>query len=154
TILEADDFTGYNAIIRDITESKHAEEMRKARDLARQSSKMKEQFVASISHEMRTPMNAILGMSNLIKQTPLNEEQANYVNSIKQSSEILLGIINDILEISTLQNGKIVFENKNFDLYQVLSNLVNVMQYKINEKDLGFKLNIEPDVPKFIIGDK
>ena len=153
-ILEADDFVGYNAIIRDITESKRAEEMRKARDLARQSSRMKEQFIASISHEMRTPMNAILGMSNLLRQTELNEEQNNYVSSVKQSSEILLGIINDILEISTLQNGKIAFEDKNFDLYQVLSNLVNVMQYKINEKDLGFKLNIESDVPKFIIGDK
>ncbi len=154
TILEAEDFVGYNAIIRDITESKQAEEMRKARDLARQSSKMKEQFIASISHEMRTPMNAILGMSNLLIQTDLNEEQDNYISSVKQSSEILLGIINDILEISTLQNGKIVFEDKNFDLYQVLSNMVNVMQYKINEKDLGFKLNIEPDVPKYIIGDK
>ena len=154
TFLEADDFTGYNAIIRDITESKRAEELRKARDLARQSSMMKEQFIASISHEMRTPMNAILGMSNLLNQTELSEEQGNYVSSVKQSSEILLGIINDILEISTLQNGKIAFEDKNFDLYQVLANMVNVMQYKINEKDLGFKLNIEPDVPKFIIGDK
>lgn len=154
TILEADDFVGYNAIIRDITESKRAEEMRKARDLARQSSKMKEQFIASISHEMRTPMNAILGMSNLLEQTELNDEQNNYINSVKQSSEILLGIINDILEISTLQNGKIAFEDKNFDLYQVLTNMVNVMQYKVNEKDLAFKLKIEPDVPKFIIGDK
>jgi len=115
---------------------------------------MKEQFIASISHEMRTPMNAILGMSNLLIQTELSEEQDNYISSVKQSSEILLGIINDILEISTLENGKVLFEDNNFDLYQVLSNLVNVMQYKINEKDLQFKLNIEPDVPKFIIGDK
>ena len=144
----------YNGIIRDITERKQAEELRKARDLARQSSKMKEQFIASISHEMRTPMNAILGMSNLLIRTELEEEQSNYVSSIKQSSEILLGIINDILEISTLQNGKIAYENKDFDLYEVLSNLVNVMQYKINEKDLGFKLEIEPSVPKIIIGDK
>ena len=85
----------------------------------------------------------------------MNEEQDNYVSSVKQSSEILLGIINDILEISTLQNGKIAFEDKNFDLYQVLSNLVNVMQYtRSMKKTLRFKLNIEPDVPKFIIGDK
>lgn len=144
----------YNGIIRDITERKQAEELRKARDIARQSSMMKEQFIASISHEMRTPMNAILGMSNLLIKTELNEEQHNYVKSVKQSSEILLGIINDILEISTLQNGKIAFENKDFDLYQVLTNLVNVMQYKINEKDLSFKLEIEPSVPKIIIGDK
>jgi len=144
----------YNMIVRDITERKQAEELRKARDVARQSSKMKEQFIASISHEMRTPMNAILGMSNLLVKTELMEEQSNYVSSIKQSSEILLGIINDILEISTLQNGKIQFEYKDFDLFKVLSNLVNVMQYKINEKDLSFKLEIDPDVPQVIVGDK
>lgn len=144
----------YNMIVRDITERKQAEELRKARDVARQSSKMKEQFIASISHEMRTPMNAILGMSNLLVKTELLEEQSNYVSSIKQSSEILLGIINDILEISTLQNGKIQFEYKDFDLMKVLSNLVNVMQYKINEKDLSFKLEIDPDVPQVIVGDK
>ncbi len=144
----------YNMIVRDITERKQAEELRKARDVARQSSKMKEQFIASISHEMRTPMNAILGMSNLLSKTQMQEEQSSYVSSIKQSSEILLGIINDILEISTLQNGKIQFEYKDFNLYEVLSNLVNVMQYKIKEKDLSFKLEIDPDVPKVIIGDK
>ncbi|MFT5166103.1 MAG: PAS domain S-box-containing protein [Saprospiraceae bacterium] len=144
----------YNMIVRDITERKQAEELRKARDVARQSSKMKEQFIASISHEMRTPMNAILGMSNLLAKTDMPEEQASYVSNIKQSSEILLGIINDILEISTLQNGKIQFEYKDFDLYKVLSNLVNVMQYKVNEKDLSFKLEIAPDVPQVIIGDK
>ncbi len=152
--LETDDFTGYNAIIRDITERKQADELRKARDLARQSSKMKEQFIASISHEMRTPMNAILGMSNLLIRTELNEEQKNYIGNVKQSSEILLGIINDILEISTIQNGKLAFEDKDFDLYQVLNNLVNVMQYKIKEKDLEFKLEIDPSVPKIVVGDK
>ncbi len=144
----------YNMIVRDITERKQAEELRKARDVARQSSKMKEQFIASISHEMRTPMNAILGMSNLLAKTELEEEQSSYVSSIKQSSEILLGIINDILEISTLQNGKIQFEYKDFDLYKVLSNLVNVMQYKINEKDLSFELEIAPEVPQVLVGDK
>ena len=144
----------YNMIVRNITERKQAEELRKARDVARQSSKMKEQFIASISHEMRTPMNAILGMSNLLTKTEMLEEQSGYVSSIKQSSEILLGIINDILEISTLQNGKIQFEYKDFDLYKVLSNLVNVMQYKINEKDLSFQLEIDPDVPKVIVGDQ
>ena len=153
-ILETDDFIGYNAIIRDITERKQAEELRKARDLARQSSAMKEQFIASISHEMRTPMNAILGMSNLLVRTEMNEEQKGYITNVKQSSEILLGIINDILEISTIQNGKLAFEDKDFDIYQVLTNLANVMQYKIKEKDLEFKLEIDPSVPKVVVGDK
>ena len=144
----------YNGIIRDITEKKQADELRKARDVARQSAKLKETFIASISHEMRTPMNAILGMSNLVIKTQLSTEQYNYISSIKQSSEILLGIVNDILEISTIQNGKLTFEDKDFDLHELLNNLVNVMQYKITEKDLGFELNIDPLVPRYIKGDK
>jgi len=145
---------GYNGIIRDITERKQAAEMRKSRDIAQQSAKMKEQFIASISHEMRTPMNAILGMSNLVSQTELSGEQTNLVSAIKQSSEILLGVINDILEISTLQNGKIQFEYKNFDLHTLLSNLVNMMKYKAQEKDLVFELHVDENVPKVIHGDK
>ncbi len=152
--LEKEDFQGYNGIIRDITERKQAEELIKARDLARQSAQMKEQFIASISHEMRTPMNAVLGMSNLVIKTKLDDEQFNYISSIKQSSEILLGIINDILEISTLQNGKIDFEHKNFDLHELLGNLVNVMQYKFKEKDMVFEVEIAENVSRYIKGDK
>ncbi len=154
TIPESSDLEGYNAVLRDLTEQKQAEELRKARDVAERSAKMKEQFIASISHEMRTPMNAVLGMSNLVIQTDLNEEQHNYISSIKQSSEILLGIINDILEISTLENGKIVFENKAFELPMLLDNMEKVMRYKIKEKDLDFQLDISPEVCPVLIGDK
>jgi len=146
--------TEIHGIIQDVTEAKAAEEMRKARDVAQRSAKMKEQFIASISHEMRTPMNAILGMSNLVIQTDLVPEQYKYIHSIKQSSEILLGIINDILEISTLENGKIIFDNKPFELKALLLNLMDVMQYKAAEKQLEFKFDIAPDVPRILIGDK
>ncbi len=151
---DAEEFVGYNGILRDITERKQAEELRKARDVARESAQMKEQFIASISHEMRTPMNAILGMSNLLIKMKHDKEQGEYINSIKQSSEILLGIINDILEISTIQNGKLKFEHKNFDLHELLMNLINVMQYKTTEKDIYLELDIAPDVPRYIMGDK
>ncbi len=152
--LDREGFQGYNCIIRDITERKQTEALIKARDLAQQSAQMKEQFIASISHEMRTPMNAVLGMSNLLIKTRLDDEQFNYISSIKQSSEILLGIINDILEISTLQNGKIAFEYKDFNLFELLQNLSNVMQYKFTEKDLYFKVDVEEGIPKYIKGDK
>jgi len=153
-IFVADDFIGYNCILRDITEQKQAENLRKARDLARQAAMMKEQFIASVSHEMRTPMNAILGMSNILIQMELGEEQFNLVKSIKQSSEILLGVVNDILEISAIQNGKIVFENKAFHLGDLLGNLVNVMQYKAQEKDLYFETHLDEDIPMILRGDK
>jgi signal transduction histidine kinase len=129
-------------------------ESQSAREVAEESARMKEQFIASISHEMRTPMNAIYGMSNLLAQTDLNEEQRSYIGSVKQSSEILLGVINDILEVSTLQNGKMAFESKDFDIHELMGNLVNVMQYKKDEKTIDFHLNVGPSVPKHINGDK
>ena len=120
----------YNAILRDITEQKRTEELVKARDLAQEAAKLKEEFMANISHEMRTPMNAIFGMSNLLGQTTMSKEQRDYVKSIHQSSEVLLGIVNDILEIATIQNGKLVFDNEDFNLKELLYNVINVMQYK------------------------
>lgn len=129
-------------------------ESQSAREVAEESARMKEQFIASISHEMRTPMNAIYGMSNLLAQTDLNEEQRSYIGSVKQSSEILLGVINDILEVSTLQNGKMAFESKDFDIQELMTNLVNVMQYKKDEKSIEFQLHIAPSVPRHINGDK
>jgi signal transduction histidine kinase len=129
-------------------------ESQSAREVAEESARMKEQFIASISHEMRTPMNAIYGMSNLLAQTDLNAEQRSYIGSVKQSSEILLGVINDILEISTLQNGKMAFESKDFDIHELMNNLVNVMQYKKDEKTIDFTLSFDPSVPRHINGDK
>jgi PAS domain S-box-containing protein len=154
TLVSTDDFDGYNCILRDVTELRQADKMRKARDLARQSAQMKEQFLASISHEMRTPMNAILGMSNILLQMNMPTEQNGLVQNIKNSSEILLGVVNDILEISAIQNGKVVFENLPFDLTELMNNLINVMQYKAQEKDIYLEILTEPDVPQHISGDK
>ena len=149
----SDEFAGYNGIVRDITERKQAEKLRKARDLSARTAKMKEQFIASVSHEMRTPMNAILGMSNLLAKLDLAEEPRELVSSIKQSSEILLGIVNDILEISTIQNGKVVFEQKPFQLRQLLANLVQVMRYKAQEKALQFEVILDEAIPEVLVGD-
>ncbi|MBI5916074.1 MAG: response regulator [Bacteroidetes bacterium] len=154
TVVATDDFQGYNCILRDVTELRQAEEMRKARDLAQRSAQMKEQFLASVSHDMRTPMNAILGMSNLLLQMDLPQEQNGLVHNIKQSSEILLGVVNDILEVSAIQNGKFVFANQPFDLAELLANLINVMQYKAQEKDLLLEAVSGPGVPRIVSGDK
>ncbi len=149
-----DTLDGYNAMIKDISQHKQADELRKARDVAKQSALMKEKFVASVSHEMRTPMNAIYGMSNLLIKTDMTTEQFDYIKSIKQSSELLLGIVNDILEISTLQNGKIEFCNDDFDIRELLNSLANVMRYKMEEKNLKFELHIDDSIPRVLKGDK
>jgi len=151
---EVNGYLIYQGIIQDITDRREGEELRKAHELAQRSAKMKEQFVASISHEMRTPMNAILGMSNILIQMDLDEEQQGLVSSIKQSSEILLGVVNDILEISTLQNGRIVFENSTIDIHELVDNLFDVMQYKLDEKDLMFERTMPAELPDLLVGDK
>ena len=154
SLIENEGFRGYSAILRDVTERKQTEKLKKDRALAEKSAQMREQFIASVSHEMRTPMNAILGMSNLLTDMELPGEAQNLVGSIKQSSEILLGIVNDILEISTIQNGKVVFESNSFDLRELLTSMMNVMQYKAKEKDLYFEWSVDDAVPAVLVGDK
>lgn len=144
----------FSGIVQDITERQQAEELRKARDLAQQVARIREQMVASVSHEMRTPMNAILGMTNLLLSSQLNEEQHSFVRSIKQSSEVLLGIINDILQISSIQNEALVFDKKAFDLRELIEQLRTVMQSKVGEKALNFRTTIAPNIPGQIVGDK
>ncbi len=147
------DVLSVNGIIQDITDRKVREQLQKDHDLALESAKIKERLLARVSHEMRTPMNAILGMSDLVLKTQMTEEQRGLVHGIHQNSEHLLGIINDILEISTLQNGKLKFEIKKFDLSALLSNLFNIVQYKLKENAVQFELDIGEDIPKFVEGD-
>lgn len=147
------DVISVNGIIQDITDRKIREQLEKDRDLAMESSRIKERLLTRVSHEMRTPMNAILGMSNLVLKTEMDTEQTELVEGIQQNSEHLLGIINDILEISTLENGKLKFENKSFDLTSLLSNLFNIVQYKLKENHIQFELDICEDVPKYVDGD-
>jgi signal transduction histidine kinase/DNA-binding response OmpR family regulator len=144
----------FSGIIQDITEQKRAEELRKSRDMAQQSSKIKEQIFANVSHEMRTPMNAIQGMANLLFQTELDSEQKQYADSIKESSDVLLAIISDILEISSIQNEKIFFDETEFDLRTVLDNIFETFRPKIENKGLSFKLEVDPKIQWKLKGDK
>ena len=150
----SDESDMYTGILRDITERKITEKIKRTRLLEMESNQLKEQFVAAISHEMRTPMNAIIGISNLLLDTTLNNEQRGYLKSIHHSSEQLLGILNDILDISSLKNGNIVFENKNFDIHDLLHNIVHNLSYKIPDKDITIELSIDPDLPQILKGDK
>lgn len=144
----------YSGIIQDITERKQTEELRREKDLAEKAAKIREQVIASVSHEMRTPMNVILGMSNLLLQTTPDQEQTQYIQSIKRSSEFLLQIINDILQMSAIQNGNINFVKGPFHLRELLHNLMEIMQYRQKEKDLELQLAIEEGIPDKLVGDK
>ncbi len=142
-------------ILQDVTDRYQTEEMRKARDLARKSTEIREQFIASISHEMRTPMNAIMGLSNVILTGDgVQGEQKQMVQAIRDASDILLGIVNDILDFSAIQAGKIQFREEPFSLRSVCRNLEQILGTKVREKNLGWKMHIEDQVPDQLIGDK
>lgn len=145
---------GFHGVIRDITQLRLNEQLTKAKERAENEAKMKEQFLANVSHEMRTPMNAILGMTNLLLKTDLDEEQLGSASSIKKASESLLGIINDILDFSQIQSGKVAFEHEPFTVADVFYDIKDILNYKIEEKGLTCTLDFALDLPKVLIGDK
>ncbi len=113
----------------------------------------KEQFLANMSHEIRTPMNAILGMTNLTLSTSLSPKQEQYLTAVKISSENLLVILNDILDLSKLEAGKMKLEKIPFKLEEIIQQAYFCMKFKAEEKGLLLITNIESDVPQILIGD-
>ncbi|MGB1216728.1 MAG: response regulator, partial [Saprospiraceae bacterium] len=142
-----------SGIIQDVTDRKRSEQFRKDRDLALESAKIKDELLANVSHEMRTPMNAILNMSLFALETDLTPQQEKDIRAIYDTSQHLLSIINDILEMSTLQKGKLIINNKAFDLPQLLSNLFNVAHYRLKNENLKFELELDEDVPRYVFSD-
>lgn len=120
---------------------------------AEESERFKSQFLSNISHEIRTPMNAILGMSDLLMETNLDDKQNKYVTAIKKSSENLLLIINDVLDFSKLEAGKVELENVPFKPHDVFQDVYNTLKFKAEEKGLEFKWNISDDIETVLWGD-
>ncbi|HKL39193.1 MAG TPA: ATP-binding protein, partial [Cryomorphaceae bacterium] len=120
---------------------------------AEESEKHEQQFLANMSHEIRTPMNAVLGMTNLLLDTSLDEKQVKYLKAINTSSKNLLVIINDILDLSKLEAGKMEIERIPFRIRDVIENVSETNRFKAEEKGLNFEINISPDIPDVVKGD-
>ena len=122
------------------------------RDRAEHSELVKHQFLANMSHEIRTPMNAIKGMIDILIRREPKAEQLEYLESVKEASNSLLVIINDILDLSKIESGKVELENIPFSIDEMLKNVYTIMQFKAEEKGLVLKLNIPTTIPE-VIGD-
>ncbi|MEI7663050.1 MAG: ATP-binding protein [Bacteroidota bacterium] len=148
------EIVGLIGISWDITERKqHEEELRHAKELAEAGTMAKNEFIASVSHEFRTPMAGILGLSEILKITTLNHEQLDLLKGIISSAENLLVLLNDVLDFSAMEAGQMKLDYQPFIVERMLQDIYTVMNLKAEEKFLGFEITTRPDVPKVVIGD-
>lgn len=153
-IFQEGGYTGAVWQFQDVSlHKKHELELKETQQKAEASAKSKEIFLANMSHEIRTPMNAIIGMAGLLEKTKLNPKQKSYLEALKISSEHLLVIINDILDVSKIEAGKLSLENIGFELYKIVSDSIQSLSYLAASKSVSLSYTLDAQLAKVYLGD-
>ncbi|NHC25175.1 response regulator [Nocardioides sp. IC4_145] len=131
----------------------HAADLAEARDAAMEASRLKSEFLATMSHEIRTPMNGVIGLTDLLGRTPLDDQQQRLVDGLRDAGQTLMAIINDILDLSKIEAGKLELETADFDVRSVLHQTAGVCSGPAHDKGLELVVACAPDVPRVLRGD-
>ena len=148
------EWQGSVAVFSDIREQHMlTKQLREARNAAEGATRLKADFLSTMSHEIRTPLNGVIGMTDLLLDTPLDNEQTEFARIIKTSADALLGLINDILDFSKIEAGQMVLEHTDFSLRQIMEGSLDLLAVKAREKGLTLASFIATDLPDHLIGD-
>jgi PAS domain S-box-containing protein len=150
----SDRYFGRYYIFEDITERKQMEiRLKKSKEEAEMSNRSKSEFLASMSHEVRTPMNGIIGLTQLLLHTDLNSEQKDFVQTIKSSGDSLMTILNDILDFSKIEAGKLQIDTISMDLKKILIEIIDILSLQAQNKGIYLDLNYSDNIPRYISSD-
>ncbi len=145
---------GLIGISWDISNQKNYElQLKKARDQAEEGIRVKDRFLTNMSHEIRTPLNGILGMAEILSQTPLEQKQRDYLSSLLKSARHLVGLIEDVFEFSAIEAGKYKPEQGRFNLYELLNEVTASFKNEASGKGISFEVNISREIPAYFSGD-
>ncbi len=150
---ERGQLTGFVLVGSDVTERRHAEQLVvAAKESAEEIAREKATFLASMSHEIRTPLNAVLGLTDLLLLTELDADQREYVRTAHSSGRLLLALVNDILDFSALETGRIELEERTFDLREMFRDTLGMFAAEADRKGVRLRLDLAPDLPTYVRG--